>query len=72
MKEKLILDACCGGRMFWFNKKHPNALYVDQRKFERQVIWKKGKEKREFLEGMKALYDVGTGTVSAQPPRREK
>jgi hypothetical protein len=29
MKE--ILDACCGGRMMWFNKKHPNALYVDKR-----------------------------------------
>jgi hypothetical protein len=29
--EKLILDACCGGRMFWFNKKHPNAIYIDNR-----------------------------------------
>ncbi len=29
--NKKILDACCGGRMFWFNKKHPNALYVDIR-----------------------------------------
>lgn len=28
---KVILDACCGGRMFWFNKKHPNALYIDIR-----------------------------------------
>jgi len=31
MGEKFILDACCGGRMFWFNKKHPNTLYVDNR-----------------------------------------
>lgn len=30
-KDKFILDACCGGRMFWFNKKHPNALYIDKR-----------------------------------------
>lgn len=29
--EKKILDVCCGGRMFWFNKKHPDALYVDIR-----------------------------------------
>lgn len=29
--EKVILDACCGGRMFWFNKQHPNALFVDHR-----------------------------------------
>jgi len=29
--DKFILDACCGGRMFWFNKNHPNTLYVDKR-----------------------------------------
>ena len=28
-KEKFILDACCGGRMFWFDKKHPNTIYID-------------------------------------------
>lgn len=27
--EKFILDACCGGRFFWYNKKHPNAIYID-------------------------------------------
>ena len=32
--KKLILDACCGSRMFWFNRKHPNALYVDNRKLD--------------------------------------
>jgi SAM-dependent methyltransferase len=29
--EKLILDACCGGRWFWFNKQHDNAIYIDSR-----------------------------------------
>jgi len=29
--DKFILDACCGGRCFWFNKKHPNTLYIDNR-----------------------------------------
>lgn len=29
--RKKILDVCCGGRMFWFNKNHPDALYVDRR-----------------------------------------
>lgn len=29
--NKFILDACCSGRMFWFDKKHPNALYIDNR-----------------------------------------
>lgn len=30
--NKLILDACCGGRMFWDNKEHPFAIYQDIRK----------------------------------------
>ncbi len=29
MKEKYILDACCGGRTFWFDKKHKHTLYID-------------------------------------------
>lgn len=28
---KIILDAACGGRCFWFNKNHPNAIYIDNR-----------------------------------------
>ena len=28
---KQILDACCGSRMFWFNKHHPDAIYMDNR-----------------------------------------
>lgn len=29
--SKTILDVCCGGRMFWFDKHHPDTLYVDIR-----------------------------------------
>lgn len=29
--EKKILDACCGSRMFWFDKKNPNVLFMDKR-----------------------------------------
>jgi len=29
--KKLILDACCGNRMFWFNKKNPLTVYSDIR-----------------------------------------
>lgn len=32
LKNKFILDACCGPRMFWFNKNNPNAIYIDIRK----------------------------------------
>jgi len=31
---KTILDACCGSRMFWFNKNHPNTVYMDNRELE--------------------------------------
>ena len=31
MKNKFILDACCGGRMMWFDKHHPNTIYIDNR-----------------------------------------
>lgn len=27
----MILDVCCGGRMFWFDKKNKNTLFVDIR-----------------------------------------
>lgn len=29
---KKILDACCGSRMFWFDKNNPDAIYADNRK----------------------------------------
>lgn len=29
--DKIILDACCGSRMFWFDKKNPLTLFVDIR-----------------------------------------
>lgn len=38
MKKKEILDVCCGGRMFWFNKSHPNVLYVDRRVMQPKVV----------------------------------
>lgn len=30
-QQKPILDACCGARSWWHNKKHPAAVYVDKR-----------------------------------------
>lgn len=29
--NKKILDVCCGSRMFWFDKQHPDTLYLDNR-----------------------------------------
>lgn len=28
---KTILDACCGSRMFWFNRHHPDVVFMDRR-----------------------------------------
>lgn len=30
---KTVLDACCGSRMFWFNKQHKDVLFMDQREY---------------------------------------
>ena len=32
-----ILDACCGGRMFWFDKHNPLVTYMDNRQFEEDL-----------------------------------
>lgn len=34
IEDKLILDATCGSRMIWFDKSHPDALYMDNRQLE--------------------------------------
>lgn len=34
MTYKLILDACCGSRMFHFDKRNPHVLFADNRTFE--------------------------------------
>ena len=44
---KNILDACCGGRMFWFDKKNARTLFVDSRRVK-PVMVGKGKNMREF------------------------
>ena len=43
--DKVILDATCGSRMMWFNKKHPAVLYVDKRCLHDEAIWKSGNGK---------------------------
>lgn len=34
---ELILDACCGSKMFWFNKEHPNTVYMDNRTLDTEL-----------------------------------
>src|SRR5690242_2325814 len=33
-----ILDACCGGRMWWWDKAHPLAVYMDSREAPRGSV----------------------------------
>ena len=37
MNQKTILDVACGSRMFWFNRNHPNAIYMDKRKLKTKL-----------------------------------
>jgi len=37
MAEKTVLDACCGGRMFWFDKQDERVIFQDKRK-ETRII----------------------------------
>jgi SAM-dependent methyltransferase len=46
MNNKRILDVCCGGRMFWFDKQNPNVLFVDNRVMDKKIMWT-GKGKYE-------------------------
>jgi len=32
-----ILDACCGSRMFWFDKNHPDVTFMDCRKYYEEL-----------------------------------
>ena len=35
--NKPILDACCGSRMFWFDKQNPDAVYMDCRELDTEL-----------------------------------
>ena len=37
-ETKIILDACCGSRMSWFDKENPLALFADIRDEEQYFV----------------------------------
>ena len=37
--EKLVLDACCGPKMFYFDKHNHNVIFVDKRTLHNEIIW---------------------------------
>lgn len=47
MNKEKILDACCGSRMFWFDKNNPDVLFVDKR---RETVTAKDRDKIRTIE----------------------
>ena len=47
VETKIILDACCGSRMFWFDKHNPLVLFVDKRS---EVVTAKDRDKIRTIE----------------------
>ena len=41
MSDIRILDACCGSKMFWFDKQEPHTTYMDRREEEFEIHKKK-------------------------------
>jgi SAM-dependent methyltransferase len=37
MAEKKILDACCGSRMFWFDRNNEHTVYMDNRELDTEL-----------------------------------
>lgn len=37
--NKRIIDVCCGGKMFWFDKNNPDVQFCDKRKIERHEFY---------------------------------
>lgn len=50
MNDFEILDACCGSRMFWFDKNDPRVIFADKRREEHTL--KDSSDKR----GERSLY----------------
>lgn len=42
-----VLDVCCGGKMFWFDKTNPNVWFCDKRVVEKCSVGK-GRHARDF------------------------
>ena len=39
MNEPLVLDPCCGSKMFWFDKHDDRAVFADVRELHNEVIY---------------------------------
>jgi len=53
VSNRFILDACCGSRMFWFDKSNPNCLFIDKRS--------------EIVEAKDSSQKSGLRTIEVKP-----
>ena len=65
-----VLDACCGGRMMWFDKHHPLAIFMDKRK--ELVSWESdetvpGKESKKHRKRELCINPDRVGDFTAMP-----
>ena len=57
--EARILDACCGSRMFWFDKAEPHTTYMDIRQETFEIHGKKVNVKKAIknsIEDFRLLF----------------
>lgn len=56
---KRVLDATCGSRMIWFDKNNNDAIYLDNRVVNDEIIWtsKDGKQSRRLTVNPDVIAD---------------
>lgn len=64
-ETKIILDACCGSRMFWFDKHNPNVLFIDKRS---ETVTAKDRDKIRTIEVDPDFEDNSFYMVVFDPP----
>ena len=71
MKDIRILDACCGSRMFWFDKNEPHTTYMDRRAEEFEIHKKTINVKPDIVADFRDMpFDDETfNLVVFDPPR---
>ena len=50
-----ILDACCGSKLFWFDKENPNTTYMDIREESFEIHGKKVNVKPDVVADFRAM-----------------
>lgn len=74
MKPK-ILDACCGSRMFWFDKNNPDVLFADIREESHELSDGRGLEiKPDIIHDFRCMPypDASFKMVVFDPPHFSK